>query len=125
MARKMRRTKRVAFRRTVHFGPSPQKPHDHIAFTTDLSEEGTHIKTNGVYKPGTRLYLVVENDDRSYEAEGVVVWAKKVTPKLVRNVKNGMGIKFTHVNPELVDLYQEKAQIFNLPGKAYSPGVNA
>jgi hypothetical protein len=52
--------------------------------------------------------MVIETADRSYEAEGVVAWSNKVPSKPARIAKKGMGIKFTHVDPELVDLYEEK-----------------
>jgi Tfp pilus assembly protein PilZ len=103
-----RTSKRVAFRNTVHFGPSPHRPRNHKSLIADLSGVGVCIKTNTVYKPGTILFMVIETADRSYEAEGVVAWSNKVPSKPARIAKKGMGIKFTHVDPELVDLYEEK-----------------
>jgi Tfp pilus assembly protein PilZ len=66
------------------------------------------MKTHRAFKPGTRLYMIVKAPDKSYNAEGVVVWAKRVTPGLLQLVKTGMGIKFTHVDPGLVDVYEKK-----------------
>lgn len=99
-------SKRVPFRSTVHFGQ--KMPSEHTSFVTDISDGGLCVKTNKVYKPGTRLYLVIDARKRNYEAEGVVMWAKKVPVRLVQVLKNGMGIKFTHVSKELVELYQER-----------------
>ena len=101
-------SKRVPFRNTVHFGP--QRPPEHTSFVTDMSESGLCVKTNKVYKPGTRLHLVIDTRERNYEAEGVVMWARKVPVRLVQVLKNGMGIKFTRVSKELVGLYQEKVK---------------
>jgi Tfp pilus assembly protein PilZ len=105
-----RKVTRVAFRNAVHVDPnkSPENILFTTSFTTDISERGTHVKTNRIYRPGTKLYLIIETSNKSYEAEGIVVWAKKVPPRLVRVVKNGMGIRFTNVCQELVDLYIEK-----------------
>lgn len=52
--------------------------------------------------------MIVETDDKSYGAEGVVTWVKNVPLGFVRIVKHSVGIKFTHADPELVDLYEEK-----------------
>jgi Tfp pilus assembly protein PilZ len=103
-----RKTKRVAFRNTVLYGQSPDKPHQYTSFVADLSGNGIGIKTYRAFKPGTRLYLIIKAADKSYDAEGAVVWAKRVTPGLLQFVKTGMGIKFTHVDPELVDIYEKK-----------------
>jgi hypothetical protein len=82
--RENRTNKRVAFRNTVHFGPSPHKPYDHKSFAADLSSLGACIKTDTFYRPGTILYMIIGTDDKSYGAEGVVTWAKKVSLKFVR-----------------------------------------
>jgi Tfp pilus assembly protein PilZ len=103
---KERTRKRLAFLNPVHFGPD--NPPQHISLITEFSDRGAHVKTNRVYGPGTRLYLVIDTPDRRYEAQGVVVWAKKVPQMVAPYVKHGMGIKFTHVKQDLVDLYKEK-----------------
>jgi Tfp pilus assembly protein PilZ len=110
--RKERSSKRVPFRKTVHFGL--KSPPEHTSFVTEISEKGLCIKTNKVFPPGTKLYLTIEASDKSYEAEGVVVWAKKVPPRLVRAVKNGMGIMFTRVDQEWLDIYQKKLKTAGL-----------
>lgn len=100
-------SKRVPFRYTVFYGPT--NPPEHTSFVTDISETGICIKTNTVYKPGTKLYLVIETPTKSYEAEGIVAWARKAPQRMIHIVKNGMGIKFTRVEKELIELYKEKS----------------
>ena len=103
---KKRRTKRFPFQHTVHFGP--HRHPDITSYTTDFSDRGLCIKTDKVFQPGTKLYLTIEADDRNYRAEGVVAWEKRVTPKDVQLVKVDMGVKFTHVDPALEAVYEER-----------------
>ena len=104
----VKRSKRVAFRNTVYYGP--KNPPEHVSFITDLSETGLCIQTNRVFQPGTKLYMIIEVASRRFEAEGVVVWAKKVPPNLIQLVKNGMGIRFTRVDGDLMDVYNKKSE---------------
>jgi len=67
----VKRSKRVAFRNTVYYGP--KNPPEHVSFITDLSETGLCIQTSRVFQPGTRLYMIIEVASRRFEAEGVVV----------------------------------------------------
>ena len=72
------------------------------AFTYDVSPTGLFLVSGKVFKPGTRIRL--ELDDRSGQlamAVGVVRWAKKVPPNLMRYSRGGMGIEFTWISPEL------------------------
>jgi Tfp pilus assembly protein PilZ len=109
--RENRTSKRVAFQNTAYFGLSPHRPHNQKSFIADLSAVGICIKTNRLYKPGTMLFMVIETADKRYDAEGVVTWAKKAPLRLVQAVRYSMGIKFTHVDPELIDLYERKLKI--------------
>lgn len=101
-----RTTNRIAFRYTVRYGP--KIPPEFTSFITNLSDTGLCIKTNKVYSPGTKLYLIIEAAGSAFNAEGIVVWAKSTSPSLVRHVKNGMGIKFTQVDEGLLRLYRAK-----------------
>lgn len=110
-----RTSKRVAFSTTVHFGPPPDRPHDHKSFVTDLSDKGICVKTKKVFTPGTKLHLFVDSYYKSYYAEGVVAWSKK--PPLRFLWKNYcMGIKFTSVDHYLTALYEEETK--TRPGRA-------
>ncbi|MEE9614039.1 MAG: PilZ domain-containing protein [Thermodesulfobacteriota bacterium] len=97
---------RVPLRYVVMYGP--ERPPEKTSYTTDLSETGLCIKTVQVYSPGTKLYLNIEVDDDIYACEGVVIWAKKVSPNLIRTLKGGMGIKFTRIDEALLEAYQRK-----------------
>lgn len=105
--------KRVAFRASIMYGDS--KPPENHAFLTDLSNTGICIKTNNVYKPGTRVFMLidVEKEKRQYEAEGIVTWAKKVPSNLSRVAKSGMGIAFTRISRSLLNLYEEKVSMYS------------
>jgi Tfp pilus assembly protein PilZ len=104
-----RDSRRVAFRNVVRFGPND--PPAFTSFATDLSETGLCIKTNNIFRPGTKLYIIIEFEGNPFKCEGVVMWAKKAPPQLVRHVKNGMGIEFTDVDYELIKVYMAKNKI--------------
>jgi len=87
----------------VKYGPTEKR--EHTSFLTDMSDTGLCIKTNTVYRPGTKIFMSVEVEDKEYPAEGIVMWAKIVPPQLVRVTKNGMGIQFTFVDMELLEYY--------------------
>jgi hypothetical protein len=75
-----------------------------------MSDTGICIKTNNVFPPGTKVHISVDVDGDLFKAEGVVMWAKIVPPGLVRMIKNGMGIKFTNMEPELLSYYNRKKE---------------
>jgi len=97
---------RVNIRSTVYYGTTGDTPH--TAFMVDLSDTGICIKTNNVYKPGTKVFVKIDTKEEVYKAEGIVAWAKKVPPRLATLVKNGMGIRFTTIDRGLVDLYRNR-----------------
>lgn len=101
-----RSNKRVAFRTTIKYGL--EKPPAHTSFVTDLSVTGVCIQTNRVFKPGSKLFLTVFVDNKSFEAEGIVTWSQKVPQNIVRVVKNGMGVEFTSVEQELLDICKKR-----------------
>jgi Tfp pilus assembly protein PilZ len=105
-SRSKSRSKRVILRNHVHFGP--HSPPAHSSFLSDLSDKGAAIMTNWAYEPGTKLYMAIEAAGDIYGAEGVVVWTKRITPGFVQLVKTGMGVRFTDVDEELVNFYEEK-----------------
>ncbi len=98
-----RESERIAFRSIVMYGDT--RPPEKMSYMIDLSESGICIKTNTVYKPGTKLYMSIEVDDRSFDATGIVQWAKKVPPRLINLVKCGMGVKFLEVDRRLLNHY--------------------
>ncbi len=105
--------KRVALRPTVKSGTVKygldKPPSIFTTFVTDLSETGICIEANTIFKPGTKIYLTVFINESSFDAEGVVAWAKKPQPGIISVVKNGMGIEFTSVDKGLLDICKEKS----------------
>ncbi|MFZ3072108.1 MAG: PilZ domain-containing protein [Thermodesulfobacteriota bacterium] len=101
-------SKRVGFRSIVKYGPT--HPPEHTSFVVDLSDTGVCIRTNKVFKPGTKLHLNFELDEKTaYRAVGVVQWAKVAPGGLARVVKTGMGVRFTHMEKGLLTFYLKKA----------------
>ncbi|MFQ5353352.1 MAG: PilZ domain-containing protein [Thermodesulfobacteriota bacterium] len=99
-------SKRVPFRSNVRFGPA--EPPQFTALITDISDTGTYIKSNRIFPAGTKLFLVIETPEGPFKAQGIVAWAKKAPPHLMRHMQSGMGISFTEVDRGLIDLYREK-----------------
>lgn len=97
---------RKSLRRNIRYGRT--YPPQYIAFLTDFSETGLCVKTNRVFAPGTELCLLINTDEGQFKAEGIVAWAKKAPPNLVRHMKSGMGIKFTRVDEGFIELYRKK-----------------
>ena len=103
-----RDSRRIPFRVMLDYGLSD--PPEHRSFATDLSDTGVCIKTNKVFKPGLELYMNIEIGDKAYKAYGVIMWAKVVPPRLVRVVKNGMGVRFIYMDPGLLEEYNKKRE---------------
>jgi len=104
--KKCKRSKRIAFRKNVRYGPT--KPPQHTSFIINFSDTGAYIKTNRPFAPGTKLFLLISTDEGPYRAEGRVVWAKKAPPHIIRHIKSGMGIRFTSVEQGLLELYRKR-----------------
>ncbi len=101
-----RESKRVGFHKPVRYGPT--LPPKYRGSVVDLSATGIYIKTNSVFKPGTRLHIVIEDGDSVHIVEGEVKSAKRVPAPLVRSVKCGMGVEFTEPHEKLSSIYQDK-----------------
>lgn len=71
-----------------------------VAFTEDISLKGMCIKTAQVCPPGSRLKIELNlPDDSVVKIEGVIMWAKKVPPNMIRLVKKcGMGVRITGIS---------------------------
>ena len=105
---KKRMSKRVKFRSVVKYGPTT--PPEHTSFVVDLSDTGVGIRTNKIFKPGTKLHMNFELDEKTTcHAVGIVQWAKAVPGGLSMVIKTGMGIKFTHIEEGLLAVYKKKA----------------
>ncbi|MCK4739319.1 MAG: PilZ domain-containing protein [Deltaproteobacteria bacterium] len=106
MGSNSRDSKRITMRGKVKYGTTGHLKH--FAFISDLSETGLCIRTNDVYDEDTILNLRINFGGGNYNAKGIVMWSIKVPRGLEKIKKNGMGIKFTTVDPELIKVYNEK-----------------
>lgn len=63
-------------------------------FTDDVSDAGFFIRTAVVYPPKTILKVeLVSPANEVIQVVGMVRWAKRVPPNLLRTAKGGMGIR--------------------------------
>lgn len=86
--------KRHRKRMTIKFGiEAPCR----TAFTEDISLQGIFIKTGFICPPGSRLKIdLTLPDGTEVRLTGVVKWAKKVPPNMIRLVRKcGMGVRIT------------------------------
>jgi hypothetical protein len=91
-----RDVKRHRKRLTLRFGiDAPTR----LAFTEDISLQGMCIKTAMVCSPGSRLNIELNLPDGNVAMiAGLVMWAKKVPPNMIRLVKKcGMGVRITGI----------------------------
>lgn len=73
---------------------------DRTAFTNNLSLTGAFLRTNMVYRPGTRLQLELSFPGENVQLWAQVIWSKKVPPQLAQTLHCGMGIRFLNPGPE-------------------------
>jgi hypothetical protein len=87
----------------VRFGiDRPEK----TGFTMNVSRSGMFLRTNTVFKPGTRIQLEIVLPDRSFGLWAQVVWAKKVPPQLAHVLDCGMGVRFLEPLDEWLVFHQ-------------------
>lgn len=86
--------KRNKKRLKVRFGVDYPK---RVAFTEDVSMNGLFIISGQPERPGTKILLEITlPSEEQVIARGLVCWAKKVPPNLVRIAnKGGMGVRIT------------------------------
>jgi len=105
-----RNIQRLKKRIVARFG---QEMTDKVAFTEDVSRTGIFIKTTNVIQPGRVVKVVLSLDQGEVDLEGIVIWAKKVPPNLIRLMKKcGMGIRITRFlqgEEEYLRLFSEGA----------------
>lgn len=83
--------KRIRKRLAVRFGTDDLC---RVGFTEDISDEGLFLKSAVVFNPGTRLKVeLTVPGGEIILLEGVVAWAKKIPPAMIRRLKGGMGIQ--------------------------------
>ena len=96
--------KREAKRFMVRYGTSELTK---SAFTRNVSETGMCLQTNTVYKPGTRIQVQFELEDRTFFMLARVVWAKTVPSRLVYMSQCGMGICFIEPSINWIQYYNK------------------
>lgn len=95
-----RKKRRYRKQLTVVFG---QTTCNHVGLTDDVSESGLLLRASRIYPPGTGIFIDLSGsafNQQKVRCKGVVQWAKRVPPRMVHMVKNGMGVIFTEVPPE-------------------------
>ena len=101
-----RRAERVQARLPVGYGVGRIERRD---FADSISEAGLYIKTNDVYKVGTRLVLEVEFPDRTICHRGEVTWAIRVPTHLSDRMMCGMGISFLDAGAGWLEFFRRFA----------------
>ncbi len=99
-----RRAGRHKKRLNIKFGV--QHP-DLIGFLVDISATGLRIKTNHVFRPGTKLKMTIKDKDVNMHAEGLVTWARKVPLQMMNVTRCGMGVTFLRIDANLANYFTE------------------
>ena len=94
--------KRRAERRRLRV-PVRLEPGGLTSSTGDLSTSGLFIRTARVFRPGSRVQIILITPEGPLSGWGVVRWAKRVPSDLLLHLKGGMGIELTGACPELRD----------------------
>lgn len=104
--RKLRRSKRMPFRKRVKFGT---KTADHIGHTMNFSRFGIQIESSKVYPPGTPLVIEIldrlsfsDSNSSQITFIGKVVWATKG----ISNTST-MGIEFLTQTKDIETEYEK------------------
>ena len=104
--KKLRRSKRLPFRKRVKFGP---KNADHIGHTMNFSKFGIQIESSKIYPPGTPLIIEIldrlsfsDSNSSQITFIGKVVWATKG----ISNTST-MGIEFLTQCKDIENEYEK------------------
>ncbi len=81
----------------------------------NISPLGIAIKTNQVFRPGTKIMICIDKDEDLLLARGDVRWARQVPPLLVKYSRCGMGIKFVDLNKRFQQFIQPMYANDDLP----------
>lgn len=99
------RSKRIPFRTMAKYGH--KVPPTLTSLTSNISSTGLHLKANRVvYVPGVNLHINFDFHEKSFECEGVVVWSRRVPQGLDRSLTYGMGVRFSMLPKEFLELYE-------------------
>lgn len=107
--RERRKRRRLFLPYSARVGPIDSlNPPENKSYIRHFSDEGIEIESTMLFKEGSKIYLVLEIDDKNYEAEGEVVWGKKAGPGLMKIFENIMGIRFTNTGEGFKEFYEEQ-----------------
>jgi len=95
---------RVPSRLSVHYGLYTT---DRVDEVDNISETGLCIRTNDVFKVGTRIRLHVEFPQRTIVQSGEVMWAIRVPEHLLESMVCGMGIRFLSPEPGWSEFFRK------------------
>lgn len=70
------------------------------ANVTNLSEGGLFIRTNDVFKTGSRIVLALEMPAGEIHLTGEVMWAIRVPEHQTDCMEHGMGVQFLDPGPD-------------------------
>ena len=66
----------------------------------NVSARGLYLTSTRIFPPGTSLAIEFHVDHAPHRMEGVVRWARRAPPNLIRVAPSGMGIELTQA-PEI------------------------
>ncbi len=73
---------------------------DHRAPVANISEDGMCIRTNEVYKTGSRILIALDLPGGEVHLRGEVMWAIRVPEHQTEYMEHGMGVQFLDAGPE-------------------------
>jgi hypothetical protein len=100
--RQVRNANRARWRFKVTVGSA-------ASFTTDVSRGGFCTEVMRVLPLATRVQGSIEGCGRKVPFTGRIAWSSPGDPSL--NMRGRMGISFTEVGPDLLDLLQSHAPL--------------
>ncbi|NIM61212.1 MAG: hypothetical protein GTO30_06010 [Acidobacteria bacterium] len=91
-----RNTVRYSARLLVRFGVQGLERRAPVA---NISEGGMCVRTNDVYKTGTRILIALELPGGEVHLRGEVMWAIRVPEHQRETMEHGMGVQFLDAGP--------------------------
>ncbi len=73
---------------------------DREAPVANISEGGMCVKTNEVYKTGSRILIALDLPGGEVHLRGEVIWAIRVPEQQTEYMEHGMGVQFLDAGPE-------------------------
>jgi len=61
----------------------------------NVSARGLYLTSTRIFPPGTSLAVEFHLEEQAYRMDGIVRWARRAPPNLIRVAPSGMGIELT------------------------------